>query len=146
MVQCGESINEHVLGAGGMLVADRSAVLRLRLEGAVGFVLYDRRRRRAAAGLFRLEPPHGGGRSMRSRIGEYAETLLCRLVADGGRPEDVEIFALGPAFDGGAPRAPGDLAVGKVLLAYGPAAGGAARTAIFEVASGRMTIEGVADG
>jgi len=146
MVQCGESLHEHVVEAGEMLVADRSAVLHMRLGGAVGFVLYDRDRCRAAAGLVSLASPGGGHERLPLRVNQCAALLLHRLVAEGSEPERIEIFALGPGLQSGRFSVNSEFGEGapaRVLLAYEPSGRGPARNAVFEVASGRMVLEGV---
>ncbi len=145
MVQCGESLHEHVLEAGEMLVADRSAVLHMQLGGAVGFILYDRRRCRAAAGLIGLGQLGVADELLAPRVNQCAAMLLHKLVADGSQPESIEIFALGPAFERNDLKQVAGDAPAKVLMAYEPAQEGVARTVVFEVSTGRMVIEAVAD-
>ncbi len=138
-----KALRFHTVAPGETVLADGSVVLELRLVGSVGVILYDRRRRLAAAGQVRAD---GEAASLRERVDAASLGLLVRMIQRGSDPEHLEIFALGmgdgPA--GGAWSSAGaDLSLprGRVALAYSSPEGGRGRRVEFDVAAGRIVIE-----
>jgi hypothetical protein len=135
-----------------MVIADASGVLEMHLDAAVGLLLYDRSRRRAAA--CRVETcDWDPARPFREQVDVHAMALLSRLLAGGSRPEAIEVFVFGAdASTGPPPPPPGGPAgsrvgaCGRPTMVYGRAPGLGPRRMEFEVATGRMLLEDVADG
>ena len=136
-------MERHPVEIGEMTLANGEVLLEMKLDGAVGLILYDRSRRVAAAGMVNAGG-RGSGRRLRRRLDRCAMTLLGRLLEAGSRPGAIEVFALGPVFDPlvAPERAAISGVPGTVSMAWGPAHERLPRRVEFSVSSGRLVMEG----
>jgi len=133
----------HLVSVGETVVADSSAVLVMRTAGSAVMVLHDPVRQVAAAAHFAL--PHSRAEQA-SQSRSVPADLFARLLARGSRPQDLELYAVGPglplelpgAQQKGAPAGP----PARVALGCRVDSIRAPRRVEFSVDMGRMVVEG----
>lgn len=137
-----KALRFHTVTPGEAILADGSVVLEMRLAGSMGVILYDRRRRLAAACQVRAD---GEAARLREMLDAASLGLLVRMIQRGSDPEHLEIFALGTGEGpAGGPWPAGaelPLPQGRVALAYSTSESGQCRRVEFDVAAGRIVIE-----